>query len=324
MPTIADILLGLALPLILAAIVAAFGRMGRRGDAAGDQDVRPAKGGGRSQHFILTAVTAGYLAGHLGLRGWAGLNPHSASDWLGYLAAGAWGAAMFAAGPRRPRWLIGLAGVVLCAGGAWLLLRSLGPESLLGEAGSTATDEISFDFGDSERWEAGRFFGVVGGLGIAGGVMWAWVSHGSSLARASTGVRPWCLLVVATGCAAVNQLTGSAALGMLGGALAAALGGALLGAWGERWRDFDAAGCIAATVIGGLLVVGHYYSSLPGAWAWLTFATLIPAGGLVTRAWRNGGWRAAGADLALTLAAVAPVVVMAARQFVEDMGDAAW
>ncbi len=329
MPTARDIVLGVVVPFAAAAALAAVGRKGANVLGGGrdarptvDLDARPTGPWAESwvSFWVASAVAVGFVAGHVGLRGWRWGWPHGATDWLVYLAAGGWAVSLLALSLRRSVWMTGLFGLAVCVSGSWALLESFAPDRWFGEA-AEAVDEFSFDFGDAGRWEAGRFLGVITVMGFAGALMWGWVSGRDSSGQLSPRgwARPWGLLVVAIGCAGVNLLTGSMALGMLGGALAAAVGGAIIGAWGAGWRAFDGAGCVAATVIGGLLVVGHYYSSLPGLWAWVVFGALIPGVGLAGRIWRSGGWWAGAGDLLLTVLLVGSVVGLAVLKFVEDV-----
>jgi hypothetical protein len=114
-PDARELLLGVLLPVLAAALIALAG---------------PRRAGVRT---AALALGASYLAGHVGLRGWRGWVPHESSDWIPVCAA--LGLVMGLTGLSRVaalRWLAP-AGLVWLMLGA-LLERELGLPAALGSA----------------------------------------------------------------------------------------------------------------------------------------------------------------------------------------------
>lgn len=202
------------------------------------------------------AVGAGIVCGHIGLRGWRGLPPRDATDWILLVAAGATvvGMLLCARGELRPRppVLRGLLLLVLASAAAYCLLVRVAA------GGDAAPDP--------------RLAALGPGAVVA--VAWLAAQQAAWPRRAEL---PLLLLIVAVGAAVALGLSGSQRLAQHAGVVAAALGGASVAAlagWGpERW---DGALAVAALALSSLLLAGRLFADLPAACP-LLLAAAVPA-----------------------------------------------
>jgi len=263
--TASDALLGIALPAVVTAVLLLLGRLA----------------GGRSGSSAL-ALGCGYLAGHVGVRGWRGWQPREASDWI--LAGAAAGLVVGVLGLTRrgPAWARLALRWVLASAAAWCVA---GRAARRDGAGAVLTELIAF--------------------GVAAG--WSLLeARGGATGEAPSALPPLALCLVAS-CAALSiGLSGTLVLARLAGALAAALGAAVAG---SRLRLapslLPGAAPVIVLALGGLLLAAVMHSKLPpGCAVLLSAAALaVPSGGAAGRG------RAAGL-VALSLCAVLGVAAV--------------
>jgi hypothetical protein len=264
------LLLGVLLPAVVAGLLLLAGR-------------RRAGGG-----WSALATGAGYVAGHVGLRGWRGLPPSDATDWILVLALGATAAAiaLCGRGPLRPRatWPQALVMALLGAAAAWCLQRRVAAAG-----GAPARDAL------------------LAGLLIA--MVWSVVQRWRPATRSLV---PAVLLLAAAGGAAAIGLSGSQSLAQHAGALAATLGAATVVAlcgWAPAlWDGLIAVACL---LLGSLLLAGQLFADLPRPCTSAVGGSVILAA-LVQRVAPRAGLRG-GAAVAAALVAQALVLAWAVQ-----------
>lgn len=245
--SVADALAGIVLPAVVAGVLLLLGRM-----------LRGAGGSAGGSWASALALGVGYLAGHIGVRGWRGGMPKESTDWIAVAAA--------------TGLLAGVAGVTRRGPSALRVLLRWG---------------LAF----AAAWfVAGRSLARRGDLATVLGEM-ALVATGAALAwwllesrRDDDGERPTVLapllLLTAVGCAALALgLSGSVLFARLGGALAATLGAALcLTSLRLAPALLPGGAAVIALLLLSLLLAATVHARLPlGSALLLALAALVPA-----------------------------------------------
>lgn len=233
MLTVGDALAGVVLPAAVATVLLLAARLA----------------GGRAGMAAL-ALGCGYLAGHIGVRGWRGWMAKESSDWIAAGAAAGLVVGVLGLTQRGPgawrlglRWAIALAAAWFVAGRS--LARRGDPGTVLGEMALVAAGAaLAWSLLESRRYAGGERPSALSPL----------------------------LLVVAATCAALAiGLSGSLVLARLSGVLAATLGAALLATRLHLAPALlpGAAGVVVLTLL-SLLLAGTVHARLP-----LTAALLL-------------------------------------------------
>lgn len=247
------------------------------------------RGGARSENRgYLVAVALGYVAAHIGLRGWPPFPAVESLDWLPCIALLAAAVGIVeAAWPSlgRARWLLRL---VVVAAALWAL--------------SSPLLQYTWSALHAAIWMAGLEIAVLG--------FWALIEN--HLRRDDPVASPAALLVVATGASGVILLANSALLAQLAGVLAATIGALLLGALlTPSLRPAPGSGAALAMLLSSTWLLAYFYADLPTSS--LILLPLACCGawlGHLLRRRGAGRWVA----LAVEVAATAIIVALAAAE----------
>jgi hypothetical protein len=272
--------------------------------------------GVRSAAAWATSIGGAIIVGQIGLAMRHGgdvalrmlREPSSARDWLPWLMLAVMCITILAAyAPRAwQRWIVALA----CVFALTVPVRML--------AGSVYA---------TTRWSLGeKLFVVI----LWGAILFAlWTTLALGRANGQSWLRGALLVVVASGIAATITLSGSFSYGELAGVAAAALTGALLAQVGLNWRDADAATLAnfdglsgaagpVALVLGGLLLLGHFYAELSSPNVALLAISLAAAAGRLPTHWpATPGGRIA-FRIALCLVPLLVAIALAASATADD------
>ncbi len=208
-------------------------------------------GGRRGRWGVAAGLGLGYLAGHVGLLGWPSFPEVEATRWVAWLALAAGVVGLVEATwtpPAWPSWVFrGLFLLVILG----LLLRSK----------------------VEHAWTAAEAVAWFGGLWAALMVSW-WNLEAQAERLSGPG---WVVPIglIAAGWGVVQVLSGGASLGQLDGVLAATLLGALATVGLRPGPALSRGGpAVVSTVMGGLGLVGFFYSEVPASSE--TLLTLAP------------------------------------------------
>lgn len=272
------LLLGIGLPAgVSAAALLIACRPWQRRPVSHDRADRRARCAG------ALAIGLGYLAGHVAIAGWPGLNPAEAMQWLLHLAAVAMWLSIKESLYPGPPWYHWTARALLVGVAAWVLLHPL------------IAGNQSMALHEAWIW------------GITGASMLVWTTLDRLAERHDGPPVSAMLLLLATGTSGVLMISTSALLSQLAGALAAALGVCCVFAW--RYRSTacsQSAASVALPLLAALWIIGYYYVDVPllsvallsltPILAWLAEAIPVVQG---------GGWRAGAVRVASCLMPVA-------------------
>ncbi len=269
-PTVSDLGFGILLPAVLAGLLLLVLRRALPGAVAG-----------------AIAVGLGYVAGHVGLRGWRGWVPRESTDWVAVVALLGLCVGVTGLTRRGPTGLRSLSRLLLAGLAAWLVVgKVLGRE----HEGLGLLREL---------------------LVLGAGIAVAWSALETLALPHARGGPVAVLFVTSLGCAAVLGISGSIVLAQLAGVLTSTLGATLVLCARQRSADvLLGVASPAALVLGVLLLAGLLLADVPPASALLLAA--VPLGALVVRlgaevlhrrAASSGEGRRASADGAGTLCA---------------------
>jgi hypothetical protein len=238
-----------------------------------------------------TSVGGAFIVGMFALaarNGWSAgfdslIHPNEASEWLPWFVLVAIGIDLMRIYARHPAAQLSAHFSAPAAALAVMLAVAIPPRLLASSIYST-------------RWTDIEKLGVL--------VLWAvvlslvWFLLAAGRAGGQMRVRGVLLIVAASGMALVITLGGSFAVGRFAGVVAAALAGTLLGAAcfrtpgnapnGEPADGLSGAAGGLAVALGGLILVAHYYASLPALNAALLTAAVVAAGGRLPVGWPRG------------------------------------
>jgi hypothetical protein len=236
------------------------------------------------------------------------LSPSSARDWLPWLMLAVLCITILAAYVPRAwqRWIVALASVFALTVPVRLL------------AGSVYA---------TTRWSLGeKLFVVI----LWGAILFAlWTTLALGRANRQSWLRGALLVVVASGIAMTITLSGSFSYGELAGVAAAAITGALLAQVALNWRAADtatfanyhglsgAAGPVAL-ILGGLLLLGHFYAELSSPNVALLAISLAAAAGRLPTNWPAAPGGRAVFRIALCLVPLLIAIALAASATAND------
>jgi hypothetical protein len=264
------------------------------------------------------SVAMGYVVGQIALVGRAGflaalsalIMPREARDWLPWAVLLAAGATIWVAhaGDAR-RWIGHVLAVVIVLSAPWRLLG--GSVWLV------------------SRWSAGQQLFALAGLAGAMGIVW-WLLEAAEDDDQPL-VRSLLLILVAVGAAVVVTLSGSFSYGQLCGVVAAAMTGALIPGvlkhtsptktpFARSPNGLGGAAGVVTFSLGGLILLGYFYTELTAPNALLLAIAVVAAGGRLPMAPGMGPGLRAAARIAVCLV---PLLIAVIQAYVTRMAGPA-
>lgn len=238
-----------------------------------------------------TALSIGYVTGHIGVAGLPPFPPTEATQWLAYLAlAGMALGLVDALYQKNPAWLRWGLRLLLAAATVWLPLRPV----------------VEYTWGPAKG---------VGGMVALGIALLAFWTQLEALAERQPGAGLPLLLFIVTAASSVMLLvSGSALLGQLCGALAAAIGASWVVAWESPMFSLSrGARPVVSVLLGGLWLNGYFYADTPLTSVLLMALSLMAAWvGQVERVQRLAPWQANLARVGAVLVPTVLAVILAA------------